>query len=84
MNRNRKPAFTLKAGLIPLESALITAEKTTPSRVPFSPPNPDEILVTRLIENIRQSRVPSFRGLRIESPRPSTPTLKDEMAGRDA
>jgi hypothetical protein len=81
-HRKRTPhARTLS--LIPLESALIAAERLTPSRAPRPDMDPNEMLAAQLIERIKHPQPVSFPGLRIESPRPLVPTMILETAGRD-
>jgi hypothetical protein len=85
MQRNRKRTPQAQAlGLIPLESALIAAEKLTPSRAPRLISDPDEELAAWLIDRIKRPQPASFAGMRIESPQPRVPASMLEMAGRDA
>jgi len=77
------PSFDLRASLLPLESALIAAEKMTPSRAPRPLPDSDEVLAVQLIENIKRPGPDLFPAMRIESPRPFHREAILEMAGRD-
>lgn len=69
--------------LIPLESALIAAEKLTPSHAPRPGLDPNEKLAALLIERIKHPQHVPLPPLPIGVPEPCIPTLKLEMAGRD-
>lgn len=70
--------------LILLESALIAAEKLTPSRAPRPCMDPNEALAAQLIERIKHPRPIGIPGWRIEPLMPVVPTLIRDMAGSDA
>lgn len=76
-------SFNLKAGLLPLGSALIAAEKLTPARVPRPPLDPDEVLAARLIENIKHPQPVLFPAMQVEPRQPFNRDVILEMAGRD-
>lgn len=76
-------SVSLRARLLPLESALIAAEKLTPSRAPRPLLDPDELLAARLIENMKHPQPAWFPAMRIESPRPLQREAVLEMAGGD-
>jgi hypothetical protein len=78
------PSFDLRAGLFPLGSALIAAEKLTPPRAPRAILDSDEILAVRLIEGIRHPQPVMFPSMRVESPQPFPREAILEMAGRHA
>jgi hypothetical protein len=77
------PSFDLRAGLLPLGSALIAAEKLTPSRAARAILDPDEVLALRLIEGIRHPQPVLFPSMRVESPQPFYREVLHEMAGSD-
>jgi hypothetical protein len=83
MDGFRHPAFSLRAGLIPLESALIAAEKSTPPRAPRRDRDPNEALAAQLIERIRHPRPVTSPAMRIESPQPYAREAFLQMAGGD-
>lgn len=78
------PSFDLRAGLLPLGSALIAAEKSTPSRAPGELLDPDEVLAVRLIENIKHPQPVLFPCMQVEPPQPFRRAAILETAGRDA
>jgi hypothetical protein len=81
---SKRTPLTPVLSLIPLESALMAAEKLTPSRAPRPNRDPNELLATQLIERIKRPQPAAFPALQIEPPQPPAPILIHEMAGRDA
>jgi hypothetical protein len=72
--RKRTPSLIL------LKSALITAQRSTPSRVSRPEMDPNEKLAALLIERIKY---PQPVSLPIGLPEPHIPTFRLELAGGD-
>ncbi|HUG34938.1 MAG TPA: hypothetical protein VMJ90_09225 [Anaerolineales bacterium] len=81
--QTRRTPHSQALNLLPLASALIAAEKSTPPRAPRPSLDPDEALAARLIENIKHPQAVLFPEMRIEPPRPFHRKLLHEMAGSD-
>jgi hypothetical protein len=81
--QTRRTPHARAFNLLPLEAALIAAEQSTPSRAPRPALDPDEMLATQLIENIKHPQPVLFAAIRIEPPQPLHAAAIFKMAGSD-